>query len=111
MAKSKKNATEGLNGAIARVIRGELATRTMRREELSAASGVPLETLKNYLSTNEARASMMNLDVVSALAEALGMTPVALVLKADALMREEEQRAAGGHTSPGESMGRAATSA
>jgi transcriptional regulator with XRE-family HTH domain len=110
MTKSKKNATEGLNGAIAGVIRGELAIRGLRREQLSADSGVPLETLKNYLSTNPARASMMNLDVVTALAEALGMTPVALILKADALQREEEQRAAG-HTSPGESIGRAASSA
>lgn len=82
MSASKKNATEGHNGAVAAEIRAELAARGLLREDLSRLSGVPLDSLKNYLSTNPTRARMMDLDVAAALAEALGMTLVALVSRA-----------------------------
>lgn len=87
MAKMKKNATEGLNGSLAAVIRGELAVRGLKREDLAEKAGIPLDSLKNYLSTNPNRARMMDIELVASIAESLGMTSQALIAEAEERLR------------------------
>lgn len=87
MVRPKKDATQGLNGALAGILRGELAERGMRREDLAEQAGIPIDSLKNYLSTNPSRARVMDLDVVSALAEALGTTAQQLIARAENRVR------------------------
>lgn len=97
MSKTKKNATEGLNGALARVIRGESTMRGITRDELASRSGVPFDSLKNYLSASPARARVMDIEVVAAIAAGLGIPLHTLVAKAveleqDPTMRQHDER-------------------
>lgn len=93
MARTKKPATEGLNGALAQTIRGELAARGITREQLAASSGVPLDSLKNYLSPSPTRARVMDVEVVGQIAGGLGFTPAQLMSLAEQRMVRERWEA------------------
>lgn len=77
-------ANAGLSGALRDAIRGELAARGMTRAELSRASGVPLDSLKNYLASSPARARVMGVDTVEKIAHSLNMTCAGLIGVAEA---------------------------
>lgn len=83
MSTSKKPAAVGLNGALAATIRGELAARGQTRIDLANRSGIPLDTLKNYLASNPDRARVMDIQVIDAIAGALGLGASQLVAMAE----------------------------
>lgn len=90
MAATKKDATTGLNGMLAVMIRGEMKTRGITREALAKGAGISFDALKNYPSTSPTRAVVMDIDVVERIARALGMTMRDLIDRAEGRLAEQQ---------------------
>lgn len=77
--------TDGLNAAVAAVLRGERAMSGMTIEELSERSGVPKVSVQRFLAGRRT----INLDVLDALCMGLQLIPEDVVTQA----RERQRRA------------------
>lgn len=76
---------DGLNGAVAAVLRGERAVAGMTIEELSERSGVPRVSVQRFLAGRRP----INLDVLQSLCAGLRILPEDVVVQA----RERQRRA------------------
>lgn len=77
---------EGLNGAVADVLRGLLSRERMTRGDLAERSGIPLVSVQRYL----AAARPIDLEILEALSKALGTTPHDITLEAAVLLRDRK---------------------
>jgi len=89
MARVKKSALEGLNGALVATVRAEMAALRMTQPQLAKKASVSNNTLTNYLSPDPGRARVMPIDIVGLVAEALGMTAAQLLGKAEERLSEQ----------------------
>jgi transcriptional regulator with XRE-family HTH domain len=83
MPRTKKPATEGLNGALVATIVAELAARRITRQQLAEMAGISPNSLANYLSPDPRRARVMPIDFVADVARGLRLLPSELVHMAE----------------------------
>lgn len=83
MARNQEDPQAGINGAVAAVLRAEMAANDWTQQELATASGIPQVTVQRYLKPTRE----IPLPKLYALALALGTTP-------DELMRAALERMA-----------------
>lgn len=75
MAPLEKDPTAGLNAAVAAAFRAERGALGMTFDELSEKSGVPVRSLMRFLNAQR----HMDVAVVDAISEGLGMTPLEVI--------------------------------
>lgn len=87
MTPVENDAARGLNGALAAVLRGELAASDLRQQDLADRSGIPLISVSRYLNAKR----HIDVKALAALAEALDLTARELVEAAESrLVRMDE---------------------
>ena len=80
MPNRPRDPNEGLNAALAATLNGERVAAGMTFDELAAASGIPKRTLLRKVSTTERH---LNIEDVSAIAAAVGLTVVEVLARAE----------------------------
>lgn len=80
MSSVQTNPADGLNAALAATLNGERVASGMTFDELAEASQIPKRTLLRKLSTTERH---LNIEEVRRIAEALGLTVVEVLLRAE----------------------------
>lgn len=69
---------QGINGAVAAELRGELSAQGKTQADLAAASGVPIVSVQRYLKPSRA----IDIEVLDKLARALGLSPTDVLIAA-----------------------------
>jgi transcriptional regulator with XRE-family HTH domain len=78
---------EGLNGAVADVLRGLQSRERMTQADLAERSGIPLVSVQRYLACTRP----IDLEVLAAFARALGTTPHDVTLEAAVVLRDRQR--------------------
>lgn len=76
------NHAQGLNGAVADVLRGMLREAGWRQADLADLSGIPVVSVQRYLAGKRP----IDVEVLEGLAQAMGSTAVEVVQRAAELM-------------------------
>ncbi len=90
MTPVENDAARGLNGALAAVLRGELAASDLRQQDLADRSGIPLISVSRYLNARR----HIDVKALAALAEALGLSARELVEAAENRLARMDEIAA-----------------
>lgn len=69
---------QGINGAVAALLREERLAQVLTLEELAARSGIPAVSVQRFLAARRA----INLEVLLALSHGLGISPVDVMAQA-----------------------------